>query len=137
MSHKGGLIPALGKQAGRALVATILVFYTVALLAVILQGCRVQTQVRILHQQIAALTQERDALVEQLEQAKTDASVEKIAREELKMSRPGEQVRAPVQDTSVPSIQSPAPVPTPGDRQPSLPTRWLEWLKGLFRKRED
>ena len=128
MSHKGGLIPALGKQAGRALVAMILVFYTAALLGIIVQGCRVQIQVNTLRQENEALKKERDALVERAKEAQNDSNAERIAREELKMNRPGEQVFAPVQATGAPVLPPTAPTPSDG-AQPSLPARWIGWIK--------
>jgi cell division protein FtsB len=137
MSQKGSFIPALGKQAGRALVAMLVVFYIAALLAVIVQGWRVQIQVRALRQEIEALKQERDALVELLQDAKTDSHAEQVAREELKMSRPEEKVFAPVQVTGSPLAKPATPTPTSGGAELSWASRWIEWLKGFLTKRGD
>jgi cell division protein FtsB len=131
MSHKGGLLPSLGKQAARVLFAMVVVFYTAALFSIIVQGWRVQVQVSALRQEIEALKEEREELLQRAQGAGGDVYIERIAREELKMSKPGEQVFAPTQIAAMPAPPTLTPVPG-AEAQLSLPERWLGWVRQLL-----
>jgi len=135
MTKKTPLIPILWKQIRQVLLPTAIVFYAVALLGVTVEGCRVRRQVEELRQEVATLEKEKQGLQEKLEEAKSDAYVERIAREELNLSRPGEKPFKPVPQTGTPSAQrsaTPAPMSLPSSDSARPVSHWSEWGKLFF-----
>jgi len=125
------------RQIFRALVATFVVFYVVALMGVTMQSCQVRQQVQELRQEVDELQARNQELAAELEYVRSAEYAEKVAREELKWSREGERVFVPV-----PAAGTPAPTATPTPVATSLPamttgSHWGEWVRFFLRREVD
>lgn len=137
MPNKTGTTGALRRQVFRALVATFVVFYVVALMGVTMQSCQVRQQVRELRQEVAELQARNKELADELEYVRSAEYAEKVAREELKWSREGERVFVPV-----PVVVTPVPTVTPTPAAAPLPamdigSHWGEWIRFFLRRGAD
>ncbi len=127
----------LRRQLFRALVATFVVFYVVALLGVTMQSCQVRQQVEGLRQEVEELRARNQELAAELEYVRSAEYAEKVAREELRWSREGERVFVPV-----PAGGTPAPTATPppvgaSPPAPAAGSHWGEWLRFFLRRGVD
>lgn len=111
----------------------VLVYLGVASTAKAFQTYQLQAEERKLRQEISRLEAQNKELQKQIEYLKSDAYVEKVAREQLNLIKPGE--------TAV-VVLSPTPVPTPpassGEQAPPRqPPRanWELWWDYFFSPR--
>ena len=117
-------------------IVTIITFTLVAILMLdfgrkALDSYHVDRQVEWLREQVAVEEQENEALQTRLEYVQSDAYVEKIARERLKMVKPGESAVVVVPLTSEPSaVASEQPVSDAPDDEPK--PYWQQWADLLF-----
>jgi len=97
----------------------------------VLQSANLETQRSSLATEVTQLETETNQLKRAVEYAESDASVERVAREQLGYANP--------QDTVlVPQFLEPTPPPTPPDPSPKVRIRptpapnWQLWWKALF-----
>ncbi len=137
MPNKTGTTGTLRRQLFRALVATFVVFYVVALMGVTMQSCQVRQQVRELRQEVAELQARNKELADELEYVRSAEYAEKVAREELKWSREGERVFVPVPAAATPvATVTPTPAAAP---LPAMDTgsHWGERIRFFLRHGAD
>lgn len=85
---------------------------------------------------VAHLREENLRLQRELVEARGDAAIEKIAREQLGLIRPGDtaiQIAGPPGAVAQAAQRKPEPAQTDGRRTPERPG-WLRFLDGLFRR---
>jgi len=117
-----GLLPLL------ITVAVVLVLVVIGGKAV--QGHEMRQQAQALEQRIEQLKQQHGQLSKELEYYRSDEYIEKVAREELGLVKPGEVAVA----VAVPEDRrSPSLVPTPTPAPTAVPTGspipiWQRWL---------
>ena len=96
-----------------------------------LDNYQIQRQVEWLREQAAIERDAHDSLQEELEYASSDAYVEKIARERLKLVQPGESAVVVVpQEAEAPSASSDSPA-TGIQEDEALPY-WQQWANLLL-----
>ena len=112
------------------LAVPVLVYLSVASVTKAFQTYQLQAEERRLRQEIARLEVQNRELQKQIDYLKSDAYVEKIAREQLNLIKPGE--------TAV-VVLSPTPVPTPIAAPAAKPpptrlarTNWELWWDYFF-----
>lgn len=103
------------------------------------QGYEMRQEARAIQQRIEQLKQENRRLSRELDYLKSDEYIEKVAREELGLVRPGDVpvVIVPPDGQRVQStlpIPTPTPSPTPSPERRSIPN-WQRWL-ALFMGQE-
>lgn len=117
------------------LACTLAIFFIISFVGKALEAYHLRRQVDLLQEQITLLEKEKVALEDQMEYVRSDAYAEKVAREQLKWSRPGETVFVFVpRQANTPQIAPPAATPTrPGLPAPSgWQSHWPEWWALLF-----
>ncbi len=92
----------------------------------------IQREVEWLSQQVAAEQEESEALQARLEYVSSDAYVEKIARERLKMVRPGERAVVLVPRNLEPVSDSGAPLAAATSPEDEAKPYWQQWWDLLF-----
>jgi cell division protein FtsL len=126
-------IPRPGVEFPRRQVALVGLLAIVALVAVsfarvLVQEYQLNQQKQQLVQQVAALQQQHQQLQTQVAYLQTDAGVEKLAREELGWTRPGDVAVVVVRRGPTPTpIVAPTPTPTPAPA-----ATWQRWGQLLF-----
>jgi cell division protein FtsB len=123
-------LPSLVVQPGRRVVwvvgLTLAGVYAVRLANLALEVRTAQQQQARMEREVARLQAQVEALSTAAAEAETDAYVERVAREQLDMARPGDQVFVPVPAPSpLPEPEAAAPPPAP-----SVWDRLLDWLRG-------
>ena len=103
------------------------------------QGYEMRQEARAIQQRIEQLKQENRRLSRELDYLKSDEYIEKVAREELGLVRPGDVpvVMVPPDGQRAQSTlptPSPTPAPTPSPERRSIPI-WQRWL-ALFMGQE-
>ncbi|TKJ29704.1 MAG: hypothetical protein CEE40_07655 [Chloroflexi bacterium B3_Chlor] len=117
-------------------VVTIVTFTLVAILSVdfgrkALERYQVQRQVEWLREQVAIEQERNEALQERLDYVSSDAYVEKTARENLKMIKPGEAAVVVIpRSTEEASLSSQAAAPESADEEPK--PYWQQWASLLL-----
>jgi cell division protein FtsB len=81
----------------------------------------------LLKTEVTSLESENQALQTQVAEATSEAAVERWARSEGKMVRPGEILVFPVAPTGTRFVQQPTPTPLP-----PLPSNWEVWWALFF-----
>jgi len=106
------------RQLAWALACAILVSYLVAFVEVRLQSSFTRKRVREFERQNAALEEEQKQLQDELRYVRSDAYVEKVAREELKWHRPGEGAFSAVPAKEAEPVQQPESPAVPSGKPP-------------------
>lgn len=93
------------------------------------EGYQLRQEAKALQQHIDQLQKDNRQLSQKLDYYKSDQYIEKVAREELGLVRPGD---VPVivvspDSTSQPSLEAPTPTPAATPAGPPAPT-WQRWL---------
>lgn len=95
-----------------------------------LQGYEMREEARALERRIDDLRKENRRLAEELEYLRSDQYIEKVAREELGLVRPGDVAVAaivPEDGRSASLLPTPTPSPTPVPEKQDVPN-WQRWL---------
>ncbi len=126
-----GLLPLL--------IAAGVIFVLVVIGEKAVQGYEMRQEARALQRRIEQLRQENRGLSQELDYLRSDEYIEKVAREELGLVRPGDVAVAIVQPQNK-KDQLPAPIPTPPPTPTPEPERrdvpnWQRWLS-LFTGRD-
>ncbi len=128
--HQGIISVSLPK------VVTIVIFTLVAILTIdfgrkALDSYHVQRQVEWLREEVAAQQEKNSALQERLVYVGSDAYVEKVARERLKMVKPGDKVVVVIpRSIEQPSASTAMPATEGSEREPE--PYWQQWLDLFF-----
>ncbi|NLS78058.1 MAG: hypothetical protein GXY76_12435 [Chloroflexi bacterium] len=129
MAKKSRALPVKWSQLALVVGLTLLVAYLVALFEVAIQGSQARARAEEAGAEVATLAAEGAALKEHLDYVQTDTYVEKMARQELKWSRPGEKVYMAIPDVT--ATPTPTAVPTTTPTPTGSPSLWQR-LKGLL-----
>jgi cell division protein FtsB len=105
------------------LVLTVALYFAAALAGELIASQRIDQQAAALNQEIGALKVENQQLSAQVTEAKSDAFVERQARDVLGLVRPG--------DYPVVVVNAPAPAPPPPPPPAPKLAHWQQWLKLL------
>jgi cell division protein FtsL len=108
------------------LIVPLVLYVLVATGQKAVQNYRLNQESDGLRAEIVGLRTENLQLQQQIEQARTDAAIETIAREQLGLIRPGDHPLVLV-DSGAPPPATPAPAPTP----PPRPI-WRQWYDYFF-----
>ncbi|MBC7265307.1 MAG: septum formation initiator family protein [Chloroflexi bacterium] len=120
------------------LACTLVIFFVISFVGKAIEAYQLQRQVSLLEAQVKALEKEGAALEDQLEYVRSDAYVEKVVREQLKWSRPGETVFLPLPRLANRTQASPLPTTPAGPALVTTPqwqSHWPEWWALLFGSR--
>lgn len=120
------MVPQPWRRVAWVVGLTLAGVYAVRLANLALEVRTAQQQQARMEREVARLQAQVEALSTAAAEAETDAYVERVAREQLDMARPGDQVFVPV--------PAPSPVPEPAaEPPPAAPSVWdrvLDWLRG-------
>jgi cell division protein FtsL len=121
--------PPLALRLASVLAVPLLLYALVMTGQKAVENYQLNQQADAMRTQIAGLRAQNVQLQQQIEQARTDAAIETIAREQLGLIKPGDHPLVLISDGSAPS----APTPT---AQPALapapePT-WRQWWDYFF-----
>jgi len=120
--------PPLALRLAAVLAVPLLLYALVATGQKAVENYRLNQQAEALQVEIAGLREQNVALQQQIEAARTDGAIEKIAREQLGLIKPGDHPLVLVSDNtargeSVPAAQPTAPPPKP---------TWRQWWDYFF-----
>jgi cell division protein FtsL len=119
--------PPFALRLAAVLVVPLLLYALVATGQKALDNYRLNQDADALRAQVMSLRSDNLQLQQQIEQARTDADIEKIAREQLGLIAPGDHAVVVVSDQSQPA---PAATPEPAP-QPAAPA-WRQWWDYFF-----
>jgi cell division protein FtsL len=119
--------PPLALRLAAVLVVPLLLYVLVATGQKALDNYRLNQEADGLRGDIVALRSENIQLQKEIEAARTDASIETIAREQLGLIKPGDHPVVLVSQSQRPAA-APTPVPVPPPAQPA----WRQWWDYLF-----
>ena len=110
------------------LILTLLVFISLVFADINVYNKRkkLDSQIENLKNKIQDIESENKNLKENISKTNDEKYIEKIAREELDLQKPGEKVFSFVKDSSQPQQNN--------QNQKNFFQQWLDWLKGLFTK---
>ena len=119
--------PPLALRLAAVLVVPLLLYALVATGQKALENYRLNQEADALRNDVVVLRTENVQLQKQIEDARTDAAIETIAREQLGLIKPGDHPLVLVsQAAQPPAAPTPAPAPTP-------PTPiWRQWWDYFF-----
>jgi cell division protein FtsL len=118
--------PPFALRLAAVLIVPLVLYVLVATGQKAVQNYRLNQESDGLRAEIVGLRTENLQLQQQIEQARTDAAIETIAREQLGLIRPGDHPLVLV-DSGAPPPATPAPAPTP----PPRPI-WRQWYDYFF-----
>jgi cell division protein FtsL len=118
--------PPLALRLAAVLIVPLLLYVLVATGQKAVQNYRLNQEADGLRSEIVGLRAENIQLQQQIEQARTDAAIESIAREQLGLIKPGDHPLVLVESGAAP-VSTPAPAPTP----PPRPI-WRQWYDYFF-----
>jgi cell division protein FtsL len=121
--------PPLALRLAAMLAVPLLLYALVATGQKAAENYQLNRQADALRVQIADLRAQNVQLQQQIEQARTDAAIETIAREQLGLIKPGDHPVVLVQDDSSRASGSPSASPPPAS--PPRPT-WRQWWDTFF-----
>ena len=120
--------PPFALRLAAVLIVPLLLYVLVATGQKALQNYSLNQEADALRAQIVGLRSDNIQLQQQIEQARTDAAIETIAREQLGLIKPGDHPLVLV-DSGAP----PAAVPTPAPAAPPPPRpTWRQWYDYFF-----
>ncbi len=130
-------IAAPGPQTSLLRFATIAVFTLAALFALsflqkAVESQRAEAQAAALRQEIAAIERANADLETRIATMKTDAYVERVAREELNLVRPGETAYVVVPVGPQPTPAKPDVAGAPARSLPDSRPPWMQWWDLFF-----
>src|ERR671931_2162308 len=105
--------PPLALRVAAVLVVPLLLYALVATGQKAVENYRLNQQADALRAEVIALRAQNLQLQRQIEDARTDAAIEKIAREQLGLIRPGDQPLVLISPPPPAASQPPAPPPPP------------------------
>lgn len=111
-------------------IAAGVLFVLVAIGGKAVQGYEMKQEARALEQRVDQLKKENRRLTQDLDYLRSDQYIEKVAREDLGLVRPGDVAVAAlgIEEPRSPSLQpTPTPSPTPGAVEQDIPN-WQRWL---------
>jgi cell division protein FtsB len=118
-------------------IVTIVTLTLVAILVIefgrkALDSYHVQRQVDRLRQQVAAEEEKNAELQERLAYVSSDASVEEMAREVLKMVKPGDAAVVVIPNTVEENLEETSPMPTTEGPEEEPEPYWRQWWDLIF-----
>jgi cell division protein FtsB len=119
--------PPLALRLAAVLVVPLLLYALVATGQKALENYRLNQEADALRNDVVGLRTENVQLQKQLEDARTDAAIETIAREQLGLIKPGDHALVLVSQSAQPTA-APAPAPAP---PPPTPI-WRQWWDYFF-----
>src|SRR5712691_8013874 len=119
--------PPLALRLAAVLVVPLLLYALVATGQKALENYRLNQEADALRNDVVVLRADNMHLQKQIENARTDAAIETIAREQLGLIKPGDHPLVLVS----PAAPPPAAVPTPVPSAPPPPA-WRQWWDYLF-----
>jgi cell division protein DivIC len=123
--------PPLALRLAAVLAVPLLLYALVATGQKALDNYRLNQEADALRAEVVELRSENVQLQQQIEDARSDAAIEVIAREQLGLVRPGDHPLIVAQDgtaVTAAAASTPAPAPPPA---PTPPT-WRQWLDLFF-----
>ncbi len=124
--QKSGALKKIGIFLIGICIAMVAVFLVMANVNMYKKRQELNAQVRALQNKIAETKSKNLELQRGISEADNDQYLEKVAREELDMQKPGEKVFSFIK----PQTQN-----TPSnEEQKSIWQKWLSWTSGLFKK---
>jgi cell division protein FtsL len=121
--------PPVALRLAAVLAVPLLLYALVATGQKAAENYQLNQQADALRVQISDLRAQNVQLQQQIEQARTDAAIETIAREQLGLIKPGDHPVVLVQDDSSRTAAAPSPSPPPAP--PAKPT-WRQWWDTFF-----
>jgi cell division protein FtsL len=118
--------PPLALRLAAVLIVPLLLYVLVATGQKAVQNYRLNQEADGLRSEIVGLRAENIQLQQLIEQARTDAAIESIAREQLGLIKPGDHPLVLVE-----SGVAPAPKPEPAPTPPPRPI-WRQWYDYFF-----
>ena len=119
--------PPMGLRLAAVLAVPLLLYALVATGQKALDNYRLNQEAEALRSAVRDLRTENIALQQELVQARTDASIEAIARQQLGLVRPGDNPLVLVPAGPDPRTDAPAPPPPPPPPPP-----WRQWWEYFF-----
>jgi cell division protein FtsL len=119
--------PPLALRLAAVLVVPLVLSALVATGQKAVDNYRLNREADALRSQVIALRAENIQLQQDIEQSRTDAAIETIAREQLGLVKPGDHPLV-----LVPSSARPAAAPSPVPSSPPPPPTWRQWWEYLF-----
>src|SRR5579885_3324209 len=107
---------------------TMCVLVVVSFARLAITEYQLNLQKQALEQKISELKQENQRLRANIDYLQTDAAIEKLAREELGWTKPGDTAVIVLTDQPAPG---PVPPPSPSSTPPSVPA-WQQWWNLFF-----
>jgi cell division protein FtsL len=121
--------PPLALRLAAVLVVPLLLYVLVATGQKALDNYRLNQDADGLRNDVVALRTENIQLQKQIEDARTDAAIEAIAREQLGLIKPGDHPLVLVSQAAQPAaVPTPAPAPAPSPPPPA----WRQWWDYFF-----
>jgi hypothetical protein len=80
--------------------------------------------------QVRTMEAQNQQLLERTEKLQTDAEIERLARRDYNLVRPGEEVYAVVPSPT--TTTAPTPATAPGSSSKSIPERAWDWVTGIL-----
>jgi cell division protein FtsL len=121
--------PPLALRMAAVLVVPLLLYALVATGQKALENYRLNQEAAGLRAEVIQLREQNIQLQQQIEQARTDAAIETIAREQLGLIKPGDHPLVFVGDSTQPAATPPPPAPAPS--VPPEPV-WRQWWDYFF-----
>ena len=119
--------PPLALRLAAVLVVPLLLYALVATGQKALENYRLNQEADALRNDVVALRSENVQLQKQIEDARTDAAIETIAREQLGLIKPGDHPLVLVSQAA-----QPAAAPTPAPAPPPPSPIWRQWWDYFF-----
>jgi cell division protein FtsL len=121
--------PPLALRLASVLAVPLLLYALVMTGQKAVENYQLNQQADAMRAQIAGLRAQNVQLQQQIEQARTDAAIETIAREQLGLIKPGDHPLVLIADASAPSAPPPTAQPAPA---PAPEPTWRQWWDYFF-----
>jgi cell division protein FtsB len=123
--------PPLALRIAAVLAVPVVLYALVATGQKALENYRLNQEVDGLRSEVVALRAENISLQKQIEDARGDAAIEAIAREQLGLIKPGDHPLA-FAATSTPNPTRPTARPAPAEAERAMPPPWRQWVSLFF-----
>lgn len=122
--------PPLALRLAAVLAVPLLLYALVATGQKAAENYQLNQQAEALRVQIAGLRQQNIDLQQKIEDARTDGAIEKIAREQLGLIKPGDHAVVLVSQRDSSSAQQPAPAASPAAAPKPVWRQWWDYFFG-------
>ena len=124
-------VPALSlpyRQVAIAASLAVLALVAISFARLLITEYQLKLQKQALEEQIAQLRTENQDLRAEIDYLQTDAAIEKLARDELGWTKPGDTAVIVVRGKS----SEPRTIPAKGSRPSTVEAPWQRWLRLLY-----